>query len=317
MKMLKNVNAVVVVALISSAPVIADVTDGAIPCGDVKNNQEMYGCIEEQEAIANKKLSCLDALQEFHVPKKPKNSENHFSKPGKLLKGDDVVAMGKEDGKIAIVDKLKNYHLSKDKIKQAIERKLGDSAGSKPHYSVVVQSPKGKIKLKFQKLQASGGEGGGGFDLGSWEAMPMEKESYEFEEDDAFIALGTQDELQDEQVADKESEKLAESVENFDQEVEDKMREIEEDFQKKVTETRSLNDLTTTDKGQIIQGLNAGKAKKLSYWQMVKAKKAQLLRNARRKCRAQANVIKGSVLEGTNPRSGGSRAQGRSIAQSK
>lgn len=315
MKMLKNVNAVVVVALMSSAPVIADVTDGAIPCGDVKNNQEMYGCIEEQEAIANKKLSCLDALQEFHVPKKPVNNQGQFTKPGKLQKGDEVVAMGKEDDKIAIIDKMKNYHLSKDKIKQAISKKLGDSAGSKPHYCVVVQSPKGKIKLKFQKLQASEGEGGGGFDLGAWEAMPMEKDSYDHGEDDAFIALGSQDELQDNMVADKEKDDLEKNVENFDQEVEDKMSQIEGEFEQKLTETHNQDNLTSTDKGQIIQSLRSDKAKKLSYWQRVKAKKAQLLRNARRKCRAQANVISENVLEGTNSRGGGS--QGRSIAQTK
>lgn len=313
MKLLKNVEAVLLFALISS-PVLADVTDGAIPCGDVANNQEMYGCLEEQEAIANKKLSCLDALQDFHVPKKPINEENHFSKPGKLLKGKEVVALGKENGKIAIVDKMKNYQISKDKIKRAIEAKLGAEAGSKPHYCVVVQSPKGKIKLKFKKKALAAGGGSGGFDLGDWEKMPMEDSDY-MSEEDTFIALGTQDELNDEQVADHEKDDLAEQVENFDQEIEGKLSEIEAETQEKISETRQLNDLTSSDKRQIIQSLTEEKAKKLSYWRLRKQKKAQLLRNARIKCRAQANVISGSVFQGADEAGGGH--SGRSIAQTK
>ena len=312
MKLLKNVEAVLIFALISS-PVIADVTDGAIPCGDVANNQEMYGCIEEQEAIANKKLSCLDALQNFQVPKKPRNSEN-FTKPGKLVKGKEVVALGKENGKLAIIDKMKNYQLSKEKIKEAIKRKMGGSAGSKPHHCVVVQSPKGKIKLKFQTLQATG-EGSGGFDLGSWEQMDMKDDDFDMSEEDTFIALGSQDELGDEQVADQEKEELADQVENFDQEVESKLSEIEAEVQNKITETRRLNDLTSSDKRRIIQSLNSDKEKKLAYWRAKKARKAQLLRNARRKCRNQANVISGSVFQGINEAGGGH--SGRSIAQTK
>lgn len=295
LKLMKNVEAVLVVALLST-PVVAEVTDGSIPCNDVANNQEMYGCLsQQQEAIANKKLSCLQALKEFQVPKKAEALDENFTKPGKLLKGKDMVAMGKEDGKIAIIDKLKNYQLRKDKIKQAIQDKLGAQAGSKPHFCVIVQSPKGKIKLKFKKKVAQGGSGS--FDLGKWEKIPME-EGESAQQDDAFIALGSQDELQDAQVALSEKEKLAEKVQNFDSEVEEKLSEIRQETQEKITETRQHQNLTESDKRNIIENLVAEKQEKENFWRMKKERKPQLLENARTKCQAQPNVIAESVLQG-------------------
>lgn len=288
LKLLKNVE-VVVVATLLSLPVAAEFTDGPVNCTDLATNEEMYGCLMAQEAVQNKKYSCLDALKEFEVPKK--DQRNDFSKPGCIKKGKKLVIVGKPDGKIGIADGKKNYKLDKDKIKRIIQAKLGSQAHTKPDFKVIVQSPKGKIKLKFKKKE--GGEGGS-FDLGKWEKIPM-NEGESVGDDEAFVALGSQDEDQD--FANQMSQALDQKVENFDSEVDEKISEIRQEAQDKISETMNNLQLTSTDQRAIIDSLNEEKQEKIDFWTNKKRRKEHLKRAARVKCQTEQQLISSSVLE--------------------
>lgn len=278
----------------------AEFTDGPVNCSDLSNNEAMYGCLQNQEQAKNEKYKCLKALSEFEVPKKESEEANSFIKPGKTIKGDTMVAIGKPDGAIGLADGEKTYKLEKEKLLQAIQDKFSSEAAEKESYSVVVQTPKGKMKFKFDKKPLP--EGQSGFDLGSWKKEAMEA-GETLGDDDVFVALGSQDEENNIQ---NMSQHLDQKVQNFDQEVDEKLSEITQEAQQKIRETRRSRSLTTSDKRRIISGIEAEKEAKEAYWRQKKASKESLKQLARVKCEGQSQLVTSTVLGG-NPSSQGGR----------
>lgn len=284
-----------------SPSLLAEFSDGPVDCGHLNDGQEMYGCVSSHENVSNDKYKCLEALNAFEVPKKEDFNSDDFSKPGKTVKGDKLVACGKPNGDIKLSDGEKNYKIDKSKLLDAIRAKFSSAATQKEKYKVVLQTPEGKIKLKFKKK--SGGEGG--FDLGGWEKEPMQA-GEELADDDVFMALGSQDE---DNASENISSALNDKVQNFDSKVDEKVSEIESAAQEKIRETRRNRNLTSSDKRRIISQINNEKEEKKNFWNQKKAHKEQMKNVARVKCQGQPNLISENILGGNPSGGGGSEHQ--------
>lgn len=304
--MTKPIQSLLILGLLSSAA-HAEFTDGPVNCSDLNGNEQMYGCIQEQDQATNNKFKCLEALNAFDVPKKEHQSADSFAIPGKLVKGKKIVATTKPDGKLALSDGKKNYQISQEKLKQAIEEKFSTEAQQKDKFKVVIQTPEGKIKLKIKKKPIDGG-----FGLGGWEKVPM-KDNEQMEEDDVFMALGSQDEHNND---DNMSEQLNDKVTNFEDKITEKLSEIENEAQEKKRRTRRNRALTTSDKRQHISKIEEQKEALKEKWRQKLAQKEQMKQVARVKCQGQNNLISGNVLGGSSDAAGGGSEGGRLPASS-
>ncbi|MCR9205727.1 MAG: hypothetical protein NXH75_14175 [Halobacteriovoraceae bacterium] len=306
--MTKRIQSLLILGLLSSAA-HAEFTDGPVNCSDLNGNEQMYGCIQDQDQATNNKYKCLEALNAFDVPKKEHQTADNFVIPGKLVKGKKIVATTKPDGKLALSDGKKNYLISQEKLKLAIQEKFSTEAAQKDKFKVVIQTPKGKIKLKIKKKPIEGGSGG--FGLGGWEKVPM-KENEQMEEDDVFMALGSQDENNNQ---DNMSEQLNDKVTNFEDKINDKLSEIENEAQEKKRKTRRNRALTSSDKRQHISKIEEQKEALKEKWRQKLAQKEQMKQVARVKCQGQNNLISGNVLGGSSSPAGGGE-EGRLPASS-
>lgn len=298
--MTKQIHSLIILGLLSTAA-HAEFTDGPVNCSDLNGNEQMYGCVQSEENVSNGKYKCLEALNAFDVPKKDHQTSESFAIPGKLVKGKKIVALSKPNGDLALSDGEKNYKVPKEKLIEAIQEKFSNEAQQKEKFKVVVQTPEGKIKIKIKKkLAAAEGQSAGGFDLGGWEKVPM-KEAEQLEDDDVFMALGSQDEDSN---TESMAEQLNDKVQNFDEAVNDKLAEIENEAQEKIRATRRNRRLTSADKRKIIEALNEQKDAAKQEWQGKLANKEQMKQVARVKCQGQSNLISGNVLGGSAEASG-------------
>lgn len=304
MLMKKNV-AALVLATVITVPVFAqDITDGSIPCRDVANNEEAYGCQLEDESASNRKYKCLKALGSFDVPMI--NEENHFSKPGKIKKSGDMVATGKADGSIVFGDKDKDFKITKEKIKEAIDAKYGTLAAIKDKFKVTFKTLKGKITLAFKKKQAEGGSGGG-YDIGKWEKVSEGSESGE----EAMVTLGNQAHQQAEssQALENMSQSLNDKVTSFPSKVEEKLRELDDLYQDKKAQVDNDDALTALEKLSMKRNLDNECESKKDIWRRKREQAAQMRQQALSKCMGQPNLISEQVLRGTGGGQPGANVQ--------
>ena len=293
---LKNVAALVLATMITVPTFSQNITDGSIPCQDVANNEEAYGCSMEEANVVNLKYKCLKALSVFEIPLK--GEVNNFSKPGKIQKGDKVVALGKDDGSIIFGDGLKDYKLPKDKIKQAIDRKFGDQAATKEDFKVAFQTPTGKIILKFKKKPLQD-QSQSGYDIGKWEQI---KENADSSSDDkAFVALGSEANqlAQSSEALNNVHQSMDNKITGFPSKVDQKVAELEQLFNEKEHQVDQNSELSSMDKVTMKRTIRAEKEEKKSVWLDKKRNMAQLRAQALRKCMGQAGIITENVLRGS------------------
>ncbi len=293
----KNV-AALVLATVLTTPVLAQgLTDGSIPCQDVASNEEAYGCGMGDENATNRKYKCLKALSQFEVPMSQES--NDFRKPGKIKKGDKMVAVGKNDGSIVFGDDEKNFKISKEKIKEAIDAKYGALAAAKEKFKVTFQTLKGKITLAFKKKQGEQG----GYDIGKWEKTQESSDSNE----NVLVTLGNQahQDAQSSNALQNMSQSLDDKVTSFPAKVDQKVEEIEQKYEEKKDQVDQNSELTTMEKIAMKRNLDQEKLSKKEIWLRKKRNAAQMRAHALRKCMGQGQLISESTLRSGTNSSGG------------
>lgn len=298
----KNVAALVLATVITLPTMAQGLTDGSIPCQDVAKNESAYGCGMEDESAPNRKYKCLKALGNFHVPLE---GENRFHKPGKIGKGEKMVAISKDDESIVFGDQEKNFKVSKDKIKAAIAAKYGEKAKEKEKYKVTFQTLKGKITLSFDKKQVEGGTGGS-FGIGKWDRVEEGSANGE----GVLITLGQkahQDAESSKSLDDLKND-LDEKVSSFPNKIDEKVSEIERKHQEKKAQVDQNADLGPMEKIAMKRKIEEEKQSKKDLW-LRKKRNAQAMRtHALSKCMGQGQMVSENVLR--------SSGQGQRFSQS-
>ncbi|MCF8060100.1 MAG: hypothetical protein K9K67_12435 [Bacteriovoracaceae bacterium] len=309
---LKKVAALILTTMITVPVFGTDITDGSIPCSDVAQNEEAYGCSMGEENAVNIKYKCLKALGSFEVPMM--SEPNVFANPSKIKKGDKMIALGKQDGSIVFGDDQKDYKLPKDKIKEAIMRKFGDQARTKEDYKVTFQTLTGKITLKFKKKPGVGQEA---FDLGKWEKVEENADSSS--DDKAFVALGNeaQQQAQSSGALNNIQQSMDEKVASFPSKVDQKVEELEQLYLQKEREVDQNSDLNSMEKVTMKRTIRNEKQDKKNRWLRKKRNLATLRQEALRKCIGQESLISENVLRGTSSEAGGHGSSGIASAGSR
>jgi regulator of replication initiation timing len=306
-KLMKKNVAALVLATVVTVPIFGnDITDGSIPCRDVANNEEAYGCQLEDEQASNRKYKCLKALGAFDVPMI--SESNNFSNPKKIKKSGKMVAVGKQDGSIVFGDEDKDFKVTKEKVKEAIDAKYGAAAAMKEKFKVTFQTLKGKITLMFKKKQGESG-GSGGYDIGKWDKVQEGTESG----DEALVTLGNQAHQAASQsnALENLNQSLDDKVSNFPSKVDEKIQELEDLYQDKKDQVDNNDQLTTMEKIEMKRSIDTEKEEKKGHWRRKKRNAHQMRQMALRKCLNQPNIISENVLRGNG---GGAPGIQRSIA---
>jgi len=301
MKFHKLLVPVAVTFSLSLVPVLADgVTDGSIPCTDVVQNGESYGCAEKQSAdVSNKKMACIGALKPFQKPtgNKPSEGEKY---PTKIMKDEHVIAIPHQDGSLSISDKLKDYKLEKDDIKRQIMQKLGDSASSTDEVDLSIMTANGKIKIKVKKDKQAQSEQANDFQIGSFEKRDENSQSSDKE---VLITLGNSH--SDSNAHNPAKDKLSEDVEKFDENVRSKIEKLEEAYEQKMGDVDQTQELSGMEKVTIKRELRDEKEDKKLRWLRLLEQKERFRQNAQEACRGLANIVKPQVLGGSAGQGGG------------
>lgn len=295
----KNVAALVLATVLTLPTMAQGLTDGSIPCQDVAKNESAYGCGMEDDNASNLKYKCLKALSQFHVPLS--TVDNRFHKPGKIKKGDKMVAVSKDENSIVFGDEEKDFKISKEKIKAAISAKYGDKAKEKEKYKVTFQTLKGKITLAFKKKAMEGGA----FGIGKWDSVEENSS-----EDNVLITLGNKahQDAETSNSLDNMNQSLDEKVSSFPNKVDQKVNEIERKYQEKKQQVDQNSDLATMEKIAMKRKIEAEKRRKKDLWLRKKRNARALRMQALRKCMGQGKIISENVLK--------SGEQGESFQQS-
>jgi len=291
MKFQKLLAPVVVSLSLSLVPVFADgVTDGAVPCSDVQKNGESYGCLENQNTdYRNTKMKCVSALKPFQIPEGKKPAEP-IKKPGKIMKGEDTLAMGHEDGSLSISDKEKNYKLDKDLIKSKIAAKFGNEASNMDEVDLAIMTAKGKIKIKVKKDQNA--NQADGFKVGDWEKLNDDAASSDKE---VLITLGNSH--SDENAHNPLKEELSKDVEKFDENVQKKVADIEENYTKKISEVDQVSELSGMEKVTIKRNLRDEKENKKLRWLRHLEQKQKLIMAAKEACAGLPTLVSQELFQ--------------------
>lgn len=310
-KLNRKVLTMALLAGLSSSAAAQGLTSGSVPCQDVTSNGEAYGCSNEEENAANAKYKCLKKLSFFEVPLSNEDSQNSFDKPGKIKKGDGVTVVGTGADKIAITDANNNFEISKEDIKNEIERQYGSDAQNESDFKVSFQTPSGKkVKLKIKKKPATPPDRG--FDLGKWDVVQDSSSGSSEDIKEAVIAL-SQRSARDVLGVNPNQLKpsLDEKVSNFPNKVQEKISEIEQAYEEKKDRINTQEGLSAQEKIQAKRRLDQEKERKKDYWNRKKDLFAQKKAEARRKCSGQSQLISENTLQdsGSTPQGGGSPAR--------
>ncbi len=291
-----------------SSPTLADgLTSGSVPCQDVTGNGEVYGCPSEEENVSNVKHKCLKELGFFEVPLT--SDGDSFDKPGKIKKGDGITVVSSGSGKVAITDANSSFEISKEEIKNEIQRQYGSDSQNQSDFKVSFQTPSGKkVSLKIKKKSGNGASNG--FDLGKWDLMEQNTSE---DSNEAIIAL-SQRNSRDSLGGNPNQLKpgLEGNVSNFPSKVQEKINEIEQAYEEKKDRIHTQEGLTASEKIQAKRRLDQEKDRKKDYWNRKKDLYAQKKTEALRKCQGQAQLISENILRdsGSNPQGGGASVRG-------